>query len=291
MAYPHNMVTVSVSAREVAAGHLDAENLAIANRALKEDGIVMLKDIIDPEHIHILRDKVMEDVDRFVNRPNAPFNWNRGNVQQDPPPFPPYLFRDVLANDIVIEVTKSILGAGLYNSFYSGNTAMPSDKRQPVHADSGQLWENLEVATPPYALVVNFGLVEMSPENGSTEIWPGTHLDTSVTMQSGDIEVARDHLEARRAVSPPFQPTVPIGSVVIRDMRLWHAGMPNRTQTPRPMLAMIHYVSWWPCPPFKLHKDAEELLQHPDLRQNATYFEGDIDYVGFSSAHAYEEGR
>jgi len=285
------MVTVSVSAREVAAGHLDAENLVIANRALKEDGIVMLKDIIDPEHIAVLREKVMEDVDLFVNRPNAPFNWNRGNVQQDPPPFPPYIFRDVLANDIVIEVTKSILGAGLYNSFYSGNTAMPSENRQPVHADSGQLWPNLEVAPPPYALVVNFGLVEMCPENGSTEIWPGTHLDTSVTMQSGDIEVAADVLEARRAVSPPFQPTVPIGSVVIRDMRLWHAGMPNRTQTPRPMLAMIHYVSWWPCGPFTLHKDAEDLLRHPDLRQNAKYVDGEINYVGFSSAHAFEEGR
>jgi len=283
------MVTISVSAREVASGHLDAENLAIANRALKEDGIVVLKDVIDPAHIAVLRERVMADVDRFVNRPNAPFNWNRGNVQQDPPPFPPYLFRDVLANDIVIEVTQSILGKGLYNSFYSGNTAMPSESRQPVHADSGQLWENLEVATPPYALVVNVGLVDMSPENGSTEIWPGTHLDTTVTMQSGDIEVAPDHLEARRKVAPPYQPTVPIGSVVIRDMRLWHAGMPNRTQTPRPMLAMIHYVSWWPCGPFTLHKDAEELLRHPDLRQNACYVDGEIDYVGVSMAHAFTD--
>lgn len=285
------MVTIPVSAREVAAGKLDAENLAAANRALKEDGIVVLKDVIDPEHIRILRERVMEDVDRFVNRPNAPFNWNRGNVQQDPPPFPPYLFRDVLANDIVIEVTKSILGTGLYNGFYSGNTAMPSESRQPVHADSGQLWPDLDVATPPYALVVNVGLVDMSPENGSTEIWPGTHLDTTVTMQSGDIEVKPDVLEARRKVSPPFQPTVPIGSVVIRDMRLWHAGMPNRTQTPRPMMAMIHFVSWWPGGTFKLHRSAEELLKHSDLRQNAEYFDGEVDYVGTPMAHGYEEGK
>src|SRR6185312_16908566 len=102
-----------------------------------------------------------------------PYNWNKGNVQQDPPPFPPYLFRDVLVNDLVIQVTKAILGKGVKSVFYSGNTAMPSESRQPVHADSGHLWPNLEVAHPPYQLVVNVPVVYMDARNGSTEIWPG----------------------------------------------------------------------------------------------------------------------
>ncbi|AIE83378.1 phytanoyl-CoA dioxygenase family protein [Fimbriimonas ginsengisoli] len=283
------MVSIPVTADELAAGVLRPEKLAQANHALRRDGIVVLNDVIDLEHIRILRERVLEDVDRFVNRPNAPFNWNRGNVQQDPPPFPPYLFRDVLANDIVIQVTKSILGPGMYNSFYSGNTAMPSESRQPVHADMGQLWPDQEVAHPAYALVVNVGLVDMSPENGATEIWPGSHLDTSVVLQHGDIEVGEKELEARRKFAPPFQPTVPQGSVVIRDMRLWHAGMPNRTQTPRPMMAMIHFVAWWPAGTFKLHESARDLLQHPDLRQSAEYVSGDIDYVSVPGAHAYSE--
>lgn len=283
------MVSITVSEHELASGALPFDKLAEANRALREDGVIVLEDVIDLEHIHILRERVMEDVERFTRRKNAPFNWNRGNVQQDPPPFPPFLFRDVLANDLVIQVTKSILGAGLFNAFYSGNTAMPSESRQPVHADMGQLWPNLEVAHPPYALVVNVGLVDMSPENGSTEIWPGTHLDTSVVLQSGDIEVEEERLEARRAVAPPFQPTVRQGSVVIRDIRLWHAGMPNRTSTPRPMLAMIHYVSWWATGRIKLHQEAERLLLHPDLRQHAEYFEGEIDYVSPVGGFAYSE--
>jgi ectoine hydroxylase-related dioxygenase (phytanoyl-CoA dioxygenase family) len=182
------------------------------------------------------------------------------------------------------------LGPGLYNAFYSGNTAMPSENRQPVHADMGQLWPDLEVAHPAYGLVVNVGLVDMSPENGSTELWLGTHKDTSVVLQSGDIEVDPERLEARRAVSPPIQGTVPQGSVVIRDIRLWHAGMPNRTQTPRPMLAMIHYVSWWPAGPIKLHRSAESLLMHTDLRQHADFTDEEIDYVSIPGAHAYTEG-
>lgn len=285
------MVEIMPTAAEKEGGLLDTPHLAEAVNALKTDGIVVLHGVIDPAHVEVLRGRVLADVELFVNRPDAPYNWNPGNVQQDPPPFPPYLFRELLANDFVIQVNKEILGAGMYNGFYSGNTAMPSDRRQPVHADTGQLWPDLDVAHPPYALVVNFGLVPMSPENGSTEIWPGTHTDTTVTVSGGDIVVPSDVLEARRAVAPPFQPKVPVGSVVIRDIRLWHAGMPNRTDTPRPMLAMIHFVGWWHERPIRLHREAEELLRHPDLRQNATYFDGEIDYVSGVGGHMDEHAN
>lgn len=271
--------TIQASESERQRGTYDAATVDLANRILAEDGVVVLEQVVDPAHIALIRERMLEDLDKFMNRPDAPFNWNKGNVQQDPPPFPPYLFTDVLANDFVIQVTKSVLGGGLYNSFYSGNTAVPSESRQPVHADSGQLWPNLQSVPPPYALVVNVGLVDMSSENGSTEIWPGTHLDPTVVMQDGDIEVKPDVLEARRREVPPLQPTVKVGDVIIRDMRLWHAGMPNRTQAPRPMIAMIHYASWWNERSFRLHRSAETALAHPDLRQNAEYFDGEIDYV------------
>ncbi len=267
---------------------LDLRPLGKAKQALEQDGILIVEDVIDLEHIHILRERVLADLDKYVNRPDASFNWNRGNIQQAPPPFPPFLFRDILAIDFVIQITKSILGAGMMNAFYSGNTAMPSESRQPVHADLGQLWPAQQNPHPAYGLVVNIGLVGMSPKNGSTEVWPGTHLDPSVVFEDGDIEVSPEHLEARRAVSLPLQADVAQGSAVIRDIRLWHAGMPNRTLEPRPVLAMIHYVNWWPTDKFVLHASAESLLTHPDLRQHATYKDGAIDYVGGAAGHENE---
>src|SRR5438552_18643300 len=98
---------------------------------------------------------MIADLPQILGRADAPFNFNRGNVQHDPPPFPPYLFRDVLLNDRVIAVTKAILGAGLTNSLYSGNTAMPGGKEQPVHVDLGQPWPDLEHPTPPYGPAAN----------------------------------------------------------------------------------------------------------------------------------------
>jgi ectoine hydroxylase-related dioxygenase (phytanoyl-CoA dioxygenase family) len=270
-----------------APGLRESPDLARAVEALREQGIVVLENAVSLAHIEVLREKCTADVELILQRPDKPFNWNPGNMQQDPPPFPPYLFRDILANDAAVAVTKGILGPGLKNGYYSGNTALQSTHRQPVHADSGQLWPNLKVAHPAYAIVVNVPLVDMSEENGSTEMWPGTHLDTSVVMQDGDIKVSPEVLEARRAVEPPVQPTVKAGSLVLRDIRMWHAGMPNHTPIPRPMIAMIHFVSWWSTNALRFPKGTEEIFDHPDLHTHAVFTDDVVDYIAAPGAYEY----
>ena len=56
------------------------------------------------------------------------------------------------------------------------------------------------------------------------------------TRASG--RICEDLLEQRRQVRGPSQPVIEKGSIVIRDLRLWHAGMPNMTDEVRVMLAM-----------------------------------------------------
>ena len=109
-----------------------------------------------------------------------------------------------------------------------------------------------------------------------------------MTLQSGTIEASEESLTKWRAIAPPIQPNIKAGSILLRDVRLWHAGMPNRTQIPRPMIAMIHYVSWWPSGTFKLHASAEVLLKHPVLRQHAEFVADDIDHLAGPSGHAFE---
>jgi hypothetical protein len=280
------MSAIQVAPQEIQTGKINPEHLQEAVRSLQEDGFVILDELVDRQHMSILRDKMLEDVAQILKRDDVPFNFNRGNIQQDPPPFPPYLFRDVLLNDIVIDITRAILGPGLKNAFYSGNTALPkSSGRQPVHADMGQLWPNLAVAHPPYALVVNVLPVDVSPLNGSTEIWPGTHTDTTLYIQEGDIKVPEARLSEQRKVAPPFQYTAKAGSVVIRDIRLWHAGMPNPSDMPRPMIAMIHYVSWWTdLQPIPFPKGTASFFDHPHLSTFARFEEGPIDYLKHNQA-------
>jgi ectoine hydroxylase-related dioxygenase (phytanoyl-CoA dioxygenase family) len=102
----------------------------------------------------------------------------------------------------------------------------------------------------PFALVVNVPLVGMTPENGSTEVWLGTHGHGVAAQEGAHGErasgrIREDILEERRAVRPPTQPEIKKGSLVVRDLRLWHAGMPNYSQEVRVMLAMIHFAPWY----------------------------------------------
>ena len=239
------MIAIDLAPQDWAASQLGGARLRTAVEALRTDGLVLLNDVVDPAHLDVLHRRMLADIDAFRARPDAPYNWNPGNLQQDPPPFPPFLFADVLLNPYVISVTASVLGPGVKNVMYGGNTALPGDQRQPVHSDVGHLWpiESLEAPHPPAQLVVNVPTVDVSPENGATEIWPGTHRELGVGV-GDDVKIPHDLLERRRAAAPPFQPTFRRGCVLIRDVRLWHAGMPNRTREPRPMIAMIHSSGW-----------------------------------------------
>lgn len=118
-------------------------------------------------------------------------------------------------------------------------TAENPPTSQPVHSDADFSHPN-----HPFAYVINIPLITMTPENGSTQIWLGTHKDTSLLMQEGQHgerasgRIKIEELETRRAIRPPCQPNVPKGSIVIRDLRLWHAGVGNQTDQVRVMLAM-----------------------------------------------------
>lgn len=256
--------------------------------ALRQDGLVVLQNVVSLEHLDVLRERMLADVEQLLAREDAPFNWHTGNIQQDPPPFPPYLFHDVLLNDQAVAVTRAVLGPRVKNSFYSGNTAMPSTRRQPVHVDTGQLWRGLTVAHPACSLVVNIPVVDMSPENGSTEIWPGTHLDTTVSRYD-ELEIPLQKLNERRMQVPPEQPVVPRGSVIIRDIRLWHAGMPNRTAVPRPMIAMIHHCAWMQLgSPLLFPSGTETFFAESELRTHARFTDEPIDYIRSPKGYKYE---
>ena len=64
---------------------------------------------------------------------------------------------------------------------------------------------------------VNFGTSSMTPDNGSTEIWPGTHL----LAETAGKPINQDLIEPRRASHPPAQVIAPKGGALFRDLRMW----------------------------------------------------------------------
>ena len=191
------MTELTITQAEKEHGHLEDTRLAMAVRAVREEGFVVLHNAIDPAHIAVLRERMLADAAQIAALDQVPYQFRTGHLQQDPPPFSPYLFRDVLVNAFAVDITQALLGEGVKNAFYSGNCCLPNNNRQPLHVDIGHLWPGLQKAHPAHALVVNVPVVDMTAENGSTELWPGTHLDTTRTMGDGDIKIPDTAARAR----------------------------------------------------------------------------------------------
>jgi ectoine hydroxylase-related dioxygenase (phytanoyl-CoA dioxygenase family) len=133
---------------------------------------------------------------------------------------------------LVIQVTAKILGEGVHQHFYNGNTNLPGSRLQPLHRDAVHLWP--DPIHPVISLVINMSPIDVDESNGATEIWPGTHRIPGSTRVTEEAEAER------RARVPPVRAVTRKGDAVLRDPRLWHRGVPNPSTEVRHMIAMVH---------------------------------------------------
>ena len=125
--------------------------------------------------------------------------------------------------------------------------------RQPVHKDCA-------FAHPqyPYYFIANIPLCDFTVESGATEFWLGSNVhaswrdqviatDESIVGLYGRMNeplprITEQAKEARIKVRPPVQPQALRGDIMIRDLRTWHAGMPNSSAHHRIMLGLGYQV-------------------------------------------------
>ena len=202
-------MNIALSEGERSAEALSSANLSRAASAVRNDGYVVLEDIVAHDHLDQLREQMDRDSQQLV----AAEQWSGagglpGHLMLGPPPFAPFVFRDIVANPFVIQLSQALLGDSFFNGLYCGNTNCPGSVTQPLHRDADHLWPDLAVAHPVASLVVNIAPQDVSDENGSIELWPGTHLDPSF----GSVIDAETEA-ARRAVAGPIRGNTQKGSV------------------------------------------------------------------------------
>lgn len=90
-------------------------------------------------------------------------------------------------------------------------------------------------------MVANYYLCDTDESNGATEVWLRSHRETHFNMHQPSASwIKREHIEkASNGQFLAIRPAVKSGSVVIRDLRLWHAGRSNPPDNPRIMLAFV----------------------------------------------------
>jgi len=216
----------------------------------------VLENAIDDELVDSLYETMCKDVDRFISTPNR--RWNvkdSGNISMIPPLNEQWLRKDFYANPHLVRILENLLGPEPEIRFLNSNVAVPQKnspnggaaaiQRQAVHADASHNFPDM-----PFGIVVNTYIQDSSADNGVTEIWLGTHEHASRDQfVSRDMPYIREDFFCHRAkVSPPMQPKLRKGSMCIRDLRLWHAGMPNHSDKPRIMLAVDYFSAIYRCP-------------------------------------------
>ena len=237
---------MQVTPEELKDGQLSEHNLALALRTLRDAGLVVLEGVYDRAWIADFRAAYNVELERYIadrggmDAINAKA-FGKGHIGMHLPLVPPFSDQRIVAHPIAVQVMVRALGEDLRCSFYHSNTAYPGSAHQEIHRDSGPLFgSELGVPTPIVHVVLNIPLCDFTIENGSTEVWPGSHLIVDTVPGDG----SRTELAARVEHLASTRTNLRAGSIVIRDLRMWHRGMPNRSNEVRTMLAIVYRRSW-----------------------------------------------
>lgn len=123
---------------------------------------------------------------------------------------------DELEQHGIFDLVRKLSPAAVRMPNVGCNMNLPNSSSQNPHVDG--------YAATSF-IIVNVAAVDTDINNGATEIVPGTHL--------------RDYKFWQYALSgkPAIRLKASAGDVAIRLSTVWHRGMPNKTNVPRPMLA------------------------------------------------------
>ncbi|KIW15228.1 hypothetical protein PV08_05273 [Exophiala spinifera] len=282
---PRSVSVTRVTDEERLAGTTSFDTIQAAYEGFNQDGFSVLTNAIDPDIVDKLNAKMLSETSDYLSKPSLHFNQGQKarNISQTPPLNKEWMFREIWANPHAMSVLEYILGPEPELRFVNSNVALPNkdpSARQAVHSDAYH-----DHPDYPWAVVLNIYLCDVGPENGATEVWPGTHRITGkkdhVSNYSGRIR--REVFCERAKVSPPSQVRVPKGSLCFRDLRTWHAGMPNLSDDPRVMLALVYFPKWYRSPMrLTLPRSVREEVNHwekVDFEAGTDWVDGEIKHL------------
>ena len=246
----------TVSAAERAAGRLDEATVASLVAELTASGHVLLHDALGEAHLDTLADRLDADAAHAALDPERLIR-DRGEGQpfghiQLGLPRDEMVSSALLSNAFIEQLAEAALGPGAFLGFFNGNTCLPDSGVQGLHSDAQWTWQTREAAEAagqswphmPTQVVFQFGVRDITEENGATEIWSGSNQDTRwATGDQSSLEVQQDTeqiehstgaagrfahvVTARRKTDPPTRLLMPKGSIALRDPRMWHNGVNN----------------------------------------------------------------
>jgi hypothetical protein len=266
---------VAVTHRERAHG-LSGSRLASAVAAMRSNGFVVLANAADQVALRSIEARMLRDFDEPNDLAWVTHNFVWGHVQHPPPPYAPYLSRDVLCNRVAVSIVRALFGATPRATFYTANTNLPGSSQQPIHCDTANRGPEPD---PPRRIALSIPLRSVDATNGAIELWPRTHTDVTLSHPSEETVLITDE-KARTTGFQPRHIETELGDIIMRDMRLWHRGTANVSAVPRVMLGVSLTHSAVPhARPEPFHQSARWILSDPFVNWNASFEATEHDYL------------
>jgi hypothetical protein len=210
----------------------DDELRAMADQA-RMNGFVILEDALPLDLIERMRERF--DVLLEARRQAEPSNRGANRFQMYLPFEPPFADPLVYEHPLVLRLLEQLLGPDILCTYFASDTPLPGSEYQRVHSDTRLLFPETNLSLPSYGIVVNLPLVDVTEENGPMEIWPGgSHLMPGRL----DMQALAPRMNSIRVL-------MRAGSILVRDLRMWHRGTPNQGTRSRPNMALVYTRSWY----------------------------------------------
>lgn len=226
------------------AAPVEDDQLVEAAQLFRRHGTVLLRNCFDPDLIGSLRESFTE---RYGSRSPDQVAEDCLEVGDLRYMFtvrvePPFGDPDLYAAPRLLPVMQAVLGADCVLQSLGAVCAYPGSGTQHVHRDTPLLFPEageLNGILPPHAVTAVVPLVDLDASTGTTALWPGSHRSVGIGDGSTEPEVEGELPDG--AVLPWPR----AGDCYLMDYRLCHAGTPNRSDRPRPILYVVFSRGWY----------------------------------------------
>ena len=237
------MAYMKLSPEELSSKQWVPEHLEQAVNQVKLNGFVVVENVVPLDLVDKLNADFQQTVDELLKTDASKTEVNtsafrRNRIRMDLPFREPYIHPLLLTNPFALPIVERIVGEDCRMFYFSADAPMPGAEYQQVHGDYAPFYPESEAILPIAGLVVNYPLVNVTEQNGPLEAWPNTHLTPERFFTGSFVQDAAKQLT-------PVKMLTPKGSLIIRDVRMWHRGTPNVSSEIRPNLALIYARSWW----------------------------------------------
>lgn len=188
--------------------------------AMDRDGFVVFRDVVPRDQLARLHDELCAEYERITASEDM-FEGGgllSGHLNCFPGERARFVYDELRARGIV-DLIRSYRPELADSPRATLNFNLPGSVAQHYHMDDAFLKE---------FLICNIAVVDTEIENGAIDVLPGTNREYTPYWR----------FVTERKARLSTQLSMRAGDAVVRSSILWHRGMPNRTDEPRPMMAV-----------------------------------------------------